>query len=164
MRKKIKDMNYMYPIRTEKAGINGTENKIIFTKEVWMASGLNTWKIEDMFDNIENVEFALMWGSRDKIISDSFTVNIPKQNNNIADFDIVEISDSKKITIECGKEQWTEKYDIIYDKHNKVLSYNNALGFIVEQDQEYCKDITGFIETVKKFYTDKGGICNVIEE
>ena len=43
-------MNYIYPIRTEKAGINGTENKIVFSKEVWMASGANTWKLDGMFD------------------------------------------------------------------------------------------------------------------
>ena len=144
MRKKIKDMNYVYPIRTEKAGINGTENKIVFTKEVWMASGMNTWKIEDMFNNIENVEFALMWGSRDKIIADSFTVDIPKQNNNIADFEIVEVYDSKKMIIECGFDKNSlglEKYEISYDKNNKVLSYHNNLAFIIKTNEEYCKDI-----------------------
>lgn len=163
MRKKIKDMNYISPIRVEKAGINSTENKIVFSKEVWMATGLNTYKLNDMFDNIEDVEFALMWGSKSKIIADFFTVNIPKQNNNIADFDIIEMSDAKQITIECGKEMWTEEYKIIYDKDNKVLSYNNALGFIVKENEEYCKDITGFIETVKKYYTERDCICNIIE-
>ena len=57
-------MNYIYPIRTEKAEINGTENKIVFSKEVWMASGANTWKLDGMFDNIKDVEFALMWKRR----------------------------------------------------------------------------------------------------
>ena len=167
IRKKIKEMNYINPIRVEKAGINGTENKIVFTKEVWMSSGANVWRLDGMFDNIEDAEFALMWGSRDKIIADTFTVDIPKQNNNIADFEFVEMSDSKKIILECGFERFAtqiEKYEINYDKNNKVLSYSNNLGFIVKTNEEYCEDITGFIETVKKYYTDRDGICNIIEE
>ena len=167
MRKKIKEMNYIYPIRVEKAGINSTENKIVFTKEVWMSSGLNVWRLNDMFENIEDVEFALMWGSKDKIIADSFIVDIPKQNNNIADFEFVEMSDSKKIILECGFERYAsqiEKYEINYDKYNKVLSHDNNLGFIIKENAEYCKDITGLIETVKKYYTEREGICNIIEE
>lgn len=163
IRKKIKEMNYINPIRVEKAGINGTENKIVFTKEVWMSSGANVWRLDGMFDNIEDVEFALMWGSRDKIIADTFSVDIPKQNNNIADFEFVEMSDSKKVIIECEVEHHLtsiEKYEISYDKYNKVLSYSNNLGFIVKTNEEYCEDITGFIETVKKYYTDRDGICN----
>ena len=167
MRKKIKEMNYIYPTRVEKAGINSTENKIVFSKEVWMASGLNVWRLNDMFENIEDVEFALMWGSKDKIIADSFIVDIPKQNNNIADFEFVEMSDSKKIILECGFERYAsqiEKYEINYDKYNKVLSYHNNLGFIINKNAEECKDITGLIETVKKYYTEREGICNIIEE
>ena len=166
IRKKIKEMNYINPIRVEKAGINGTENKIVFTKEVWMSTGANVWRLDGMFDNIEDVEFALMWGSRDKIIADTFSVDIPKQNNNIADFEFVEMSDSKKIILECGFERFAsqiEKYEINYDKYNKVLSYSNNLGFIVKTNEEYCNDITGFIETVKKYYIDREGICNIIE-
>lgn len=164
IRKKIKDMNYIYPTRIEKKGINSTENKIVFSKEVWMAAGANVWMLDGMFDNIEDIEFSLMWGSRDKIIADSFTAHIPKQNNNIADFEVVEMSDSKQITIECGQEPCTEKYEIICDKDNKVLSYNSGLGFIVKTNEEYCKDITGFIETVKRYYTERDCICNVVEE
>ena len=157
-------MNYIYPIRTEKAGINGTENKIVFSKEVWMASGANTWKLDGMFDNINDVEFALMWGSRDKIIADSFTVDIPKQNNNIANFDIVEISDSKQITIECGDKYSTTQYDISYDKDNRVLSVNSNLEYIVEANEECYSDITSFIETIKKYYIERDGICNVVQK
>ena len=167
IRKKIKDMNYIYPIRTEKAGINGTENKIVFSKEVWMASGANTWKLDGMFDNINDVEFALMWGSRDKIIADSFTVDIPKQNNNIANFDIVEVYDSQQIIIECGFEKYApgvQEYEISYDKDNKVLSVNSNLEYIVKVNEECYNDITSFIETVKKYYIDRGGICNVVQE
>ena len=164
IRKNDGTMNYIFPTRTEKAGINGTENKIIYSKDISQNAGLNKWRLQDIFDDINNVQFALMYGSKSKIIADSYTVNIPKQNNNIADFDIVEISDSKKITIECGKEPWTEKYDIIYDKNNKVLSYNNALGFIVKANEENCKDITGLLETVKKYYVERDCICRIIEE
>ena len=164
MRKKIKDMNYIYPTRVEKAGINSTENKIVFSKDVTISAGLNVWKLNGMFDNIEDVEFALMWGSKSKIIADSFTVDIPKQNNNIADFDFVEMSDPKQITIECGKEPWTEKCEIIYDKYDKVLSYSNNIGFIIKANEEKCKDITGFIETVKNYFIEREGICNIIEE
>ena len=164
MRKKIKDMNYIYPVRVEKAGINSNENKIFFTKEVFGSAGTNVWKIEDMFDNIENVEFALMWGSKSKIIADTFTVDIPKQNNNTADFEIIENYDSKQITIEYGFNNFTEKCEVIYDKDDKVLRYNNNVGFIINSNKEYCKDVTGFVETVKKFYTERDFVCNIIEE
>lgn len=167
IRKKIKDMNYIYPTRTEKAGINGTENKIVFSKEVWTAAGANVWKLDGMFENIEDVEFALMWGSRDKIIADSFVVNIPKQNNNTATFDIIEVYDSNKITIECGFEKYitnTEKYEIIYDKNNKVLSYSNNIGYIITSSGKSCDDISSFIETVKEYYLDRGGFFNIVED
>ena len=164
MRKKIKDMNYIHPIRTEKAGINGTENKIVFSKDLFGVAGANIWKIEDVFDNIENVEFALMWGGRSKIIADSFTVNIPKQNNNIADFEISKVYEPNKIIIECGFfENDLEKYEISYDENNKVLSYGN-FKHIVRVNNEVCKDITGLIETAKKYYTERKGICKIIEE
>ena len=164
MRKKIKDMNYIHPIRTEKAGINGTENIIVFSKDLFGVAGANIWKIEDMFDNIENVEFALMWGGRSKIIADSFTVNIPKQNNNIADFEIAEVYEANKIIIECGfNEKNLKKYEINYDNNNMILSYGNY-GQSVRINNEVCNDITELIEIAKKYYTEREGICNIIEE
>ena len=54
-----------------------------------MSAGLNTWKLQDMFDDISNVEFALMWGNKSKTIAKAFSVNIPKQNNSIADFEVL---------------------------------------------------------------------------
>ena len=99
LRKKIKEMNYIHPIRVEKSGINSKENKIVFLKDITMSAGMNTWKLQDMFDDISNVEFALMWGSRSKIIANAFTVNLPKQNNNIAVFKKVLFSILHNITL-----------------------------------------------------------------
>ena len=164
LRKKIKEMNYIHPIRVEKSGINSKENKIVFLKDITMSAGMNTWKLQDMFDDISNVEFALMWGSRSKIIANAFTVNLPKQNNNIADFEVVEIYDAKYITLECGFDEYDHnKYEICYDKDNRVISYHNNLSYIIKINEGCCDDIITFIEAVKKYYTDRGGICNELE-
>ena len=165
LRKKIKEMNYIYPTRVEKAGINSKENKIVFLKDITMSAGLNTWKLQDMFDDINNVEFALMWGNRSKTIADAFTVNIPKQNNNIADFDVLDVYDAKFITLECGFDEYEiNKFEICYDdKDNKVLSYHQNLSYIVKINPGGCDDINTFIKAVEKYYTDRNGTCNIIK-
>lgn len=166
IRKKMKEMNYIYPTRTEKAGVDGTENKIVFSKEVWRAAGANVWKLDDMFDDISDVEFALMWGSRDKIIADPFNVDIPKQSNNIADFNVIESYEPKKMILECESEIFrgkTEKYEISYDKDNKVLSFDDHLGYVVSYNEEYYKDVTTFVEKIKDYYERHGEVCNIVE-
>ena len=166
VRKKMKEMNYIYPTRTEKAGVDGTENKIVFSKEVWRAAGANVWKLDDMFDDISDVEFALMWGSRDKIIADPFNVDIPKQSNNIADFNVIESYEPKKMILECETEIFRgkmEKYEISYDKDNKVLSFDDYLGYVVSYNEEYYKDVTTFVEKIKDYHERHGKICNIVE-
>ena len=93
LRRNNGEMNYIYPIKTERKGINGTENKITFSKDLFGAAGLNIISLGDLHENLDNVEFALLFGSRSKKIADDFTIEIPNQNNSIVKIENVEIND-----------------------------------------------------------------------
>ena len=93
LRRNNGEMNYIYPIKTERKGINGTENKITFSKDLFGVAGLNIISLGDLHENIDNVEFALLFGSRSKKIADDFTIEIPNQNNSIVKIENVEIND-----------------------------------------------------------------------
>lgn len=169
IRKNNGTMNYIYSIRKERAGVNSNENKIVFSKDLIGASGLNVWRLENMFDNIEDVEFALFYGNRSKIIADTFIIEIPKQNNNIAEFSKVEVLDTKRIKLECTFEKHgiSEMYDytICYDENDKVLSFKGDMFPPMSNiDINKYTDATELVEVLKKHFVEIGGTCNKIQE
>lgn len=93
LRKNNGQMNYIYPTKIEEKGINSTENKAIFSRSLDGVAGLNTISLQDLDKNLENIEFALLYGSRSKIIAEEFTIQIPEQDNQTAKIDNIEIVD-----------------------------------------------------------------------
>lgn len=70
-----------------------TENKAIFSRSLDGVAGLNTISLQDLDKNLENIEFALLYGSRSKIIAEEFIIQIPEQDNQTAKIDNIEIVD-----------------------------------------------------------------------
>lgn len=93
LRKNNGTMNYIYPLREEINGINSTENKVVFSRNLFGIAGLNVYSLEDLDKNLENVEFALLYGSKSKIIAEEFKIQIPKQDNQTAEIDNIKIMD-----------------------------------------------------------------------
>lgn len=93
LRKNNGQMNYIYPTEIEEKGINSTENKAIFSRSLDGVAGLNTISLQDLDKNLENIEFALLYGSRSKIIAEEFIIQIPEQDNQTAKIDNIEIVD-----------------------------------------------------------------------
>ena len=50
-----------------------------------------------------------------------------------------------------------------YDKDNKVLSFDDYLGYAVSYNEEYYKDVTTFVEKIKDYYERHGEACNIVE-
>ena len=93
LRKNNGQMNYIYPTEIEEKGINSTENKAIFSRSLDGVAGLNTISLQDLDKNLENIEFALLYGSRSKIIAEEFIIQIPEQDNQTAKIDNIETVD-----------------------------------------------------------------------
>ena len=94
LRKNNGTMNYIYPLREEINGINSTENKVVFSRNLFGIAGLNVYSLEDLDKNLENIEFALLYGSKSKIIAEEFKIQIPKQDNQTAEIKDIKILDT----------------------------------------------------------------------
>lgn len=92
LRMKNGKMNYVYPVREEKKGITGRENKIIFERKPLMSAGLNIHTID--FSDIGKIEFTMLFGSRTEIIGEKIEVNIPSKNEETSTFSNLNIIDN----------------------------------------------------------------------
>lgn len=94
MRQKIDDINYVFPIEEQVKGMNSNENKIVFSRNPNLAAGLNLHKMS--LDNIDDLEFTLLFGCTTKIIGKSINLDIPIQDEQTAKINHLEIVDSVK--------------------------------------------------------------------
>lgn len=84
------EIQYMYPIKTEIKGINGDKNKSIFSRT---KSGAGAGIFHLPYDDISNLEFTLLYGTKTDRIGETMEINIPSLNENIAEFKNIEITD-----------------------------------------------------------------------
>ena len=94
MRQKIDDMNYVFPVEEQIKGVNSNENKIVFSRNPNLATGLNLDKVS--FDNIDNLEFTLLFGCTTENIGNSAELQVPTQDEQTAKINHLEIIDSVK--------------------------------------------------------------------
>ncbi len=94
IRQKMDDMNYVFPIEEQMKGMNGNENKIVFSRKSNLATGLNLDKVS--FDNLDNLEFTLLFGCITENIGDSINLDVPAQDEQTAKINHLEIIDSVK--------------------------------------------------------------------
>lgn len=123
-------MNYVAPIKVIKKNVNGDENKIIFSRDTFGVSGLNIR--QGMLDDINNLEFTLLFGDVDEIVGNEFVVNIPDQKNSKSKISHMKINDTNALTYTY--ELPTRVYDLekgettINEPHYaEIDSYNNEL-------------------------------------
>ena len=118
-------MNYVTPIKIEEKGLTSDENKIAFSRSTWGASGLN---IKDgMLEDLNKLEFTLLYGDVDELIGEPLTVEIPEQTDYKARINNVQINDTK-----------AEKYTYIkqvnvYDENTETTKTENR-EFDIEID------------------------------
>lgn len=91
IRQKISDMNYIFPIEEQIKGVNSNKNKIVFSRNTNLATGLNLHKMS--LDNIDNLEFTLLFGSTTENIGNSVNLDVPTQDEQTAKINNLEIVD-----------------------------------------------------------------------
>lgn len=94
IRQKIDDMNYVFPVEEQIKGVNSKENKIVFSRSANLATGLNLDKVS--LDNIDNLEFTLLFGCTNENIGNSVNVDVPTQDEQTAKINNLEIIDTVK--------------------------------------------------------------------
>lgn len=92
IREKIDDMNYVFPVEEQIKGVNSNENKIVFSRNASLATGLNLEKIS--LDNIDNLEFTLLFGCTTENIGNPINLIVPAQDEQIAKISNIQIIDS----------------------------------------------------------------------
>lgn len=154
IRNKNQKMNYVYPHEEKKVGINGEENQIIFSRKTVGASGLNIK--EGMFDNLDDIEFTLLWGEKSQRIAENIEIEIPEQSNNIIKLKKINIAEANKIKLTGDSSKYDNlkiKKEIYYDENRKILFINTNQflgdGGISIKDYPYLDD---YIEALKNFY------------
>lgn len=154
IRNKNQKMNYVYPHEEKKVGINGEENQIIFSRKTVGASGLNIK--EGMFDNLDDIEFTLLWGEKSQRIAEDIEIEIPEQSNNIIKLKKINIAEANKIKLTGDSSKYDNlkiKKEIYYDENRKILFINTNQflgdGGISIKDYPYLDD---YIEALKNFY------------
>lgn len=91
IREKIDDMNYVHAAEQEIKGVNSKENRIIFSRNTYMAAGLNLHKMS--LDNLDNLEFTLLFGCVTEKVGEPVNLEIPTQDDNTAKINNLEIID-----------------------------------------------------------------------
>lgn len=94
IRQKIDDINYVFPAEEQIKGVNSNENKIVFSRNTNLATGRNLDKVS--LDNIDNLEFTLLFGCTNESIGNSVSVDVPTQDEQTAKINNVEIIDFAK--------------------------------------------------------------------
>lgn len=94
IREKIDDMNYIFPVEEQIKGVNSNENKIVFSRNPDLAAGLNLHKMS--LDNIDNLEFTLLFGCTTEKIGNSINLDVPTQDEQTATINNLKIVDFEK--------------------------------------------------------------------
>lgn len=134
--------------------------------------------IAEKFDNVENLEFSLLFGYESHINGETIELEIPKQNDNIADLGDVKDINGKVVTLDCSYEEETlfdnlehaHTYKIFYDENDKVLYLDEFIDDMPCYTDYYYDDVgldanvNELIEKFKKEYEEHNGKCEVIYE
>lgn len=84
--------NYSHPTLEEITGINGNKNKAVFSR-TRRGAGIN--QNHEVYDDISNLEFTLLYGTKTDIIGEIMEIDIPPLNEDIAEFKNINIIDIK---------------------------------------------------------------------
>ena len=138
-------MNYIYPTDEIEKDLTGTENKIIFSRSEkyrtgFRGNGMSEEEYENMLDDLEDVQFTLLFGSITEQIGTTIELKVPIQNqenaviknvrfvsNNSQDNidNILEVSNDR-IRKEFSEEEITQLALETYKKYLKLEIYQNS--------------------------------------
>ena len=116
IRNKNADMNYIYSTNEYKKDVNSDENKIEFARDNDFKSGLNVDKVS--LENINNLEFTLLFGSTTELTGEPLKISIPDRDNSDLKFENIEISnynfDREDAVLNLEDTSCGVKFDIVY--------------------------------------------------
>lgn len=96
VRIKNKTMNYKFPRYLEYEGIDGDENKIVYTKDGSMMAGIYLAGHERL-DNLDELEFAMFYNVKYDVLSEVLAFNWDKnESNEIATIENIEFTEFVK--------------------------------------------------------------------
>lgn len=91
IREKNKGFNYIHMTNEEQKNLNSRENRIVFSKDPSGAAGAGMHN--ERLDNLENLEFTLLFGSISEKLGKEFILDSPKLNEENAKIDNLEVTD-----------------------------------------------------------------------
>ncbi len=114
-------VNYTYPTTEEIKGINGIENKSIFSRTI-RGAGCN--QSYELYEDLNNLEFTLLYGTKTERIGETVEINIPPLNEEMAQFNNIKFS------------------DIIKDKNSEKEYPNMSSKYISKENlpEDYTKE------------------------
>lgn len=112
--KKSKKMNYIYCNQSFKKGLDANENKVIFFKKDALYAGTNIDEVS--FEDMDNLEFTLLFGTTTKFIGKEIKIVIPEIDTNTSKFRNIKITDMK------------------YDREDAIIELKDKIeGFDVQE-------------------------------
>lgn len=142
LRVKSPQMNYRYPRLEKNKGIDGEENKIIYTKNTFMLAGLPLISYP-RFDNLDDLEFALFYNVKYDILTEclEFEWN-PSENEQIAKIEDIKFTEfindiNDELETEYGGGMFSGIITEINDNYLKFYSEYENKDLILSNPKNY---------------------------
>lgn len=142
VRVKSKQMNYRYPRYIELSGIDGVENRIVFTKDVAMLSGMPLLGYDRM-DNLDELEFAMFYNVKYDILADALKFDWDEnESDNVAEITNIAFTEfvnsiNEKLNSIHGVPYYEGVITEVNEKALKFYSENNKKELILENPSEF---------------------------
>lgn len=130
--------NYTCPNLTEIKGINGDENKSVFSRTV-RGAGCN--QSHEPYDDISNLEFTLLYGTKTERVGEIFELMVPSMDENTAEIKNVQIIDLEK-EVEKEYPNMSEKYmskEELPEDYTKEQALSDGC-FVIEMGEVISED------------------------
>lgn len=152
IRDKNRNMNYIHSKKQDETN----SGEIVFSRDLYGSSGLGIR--EGMLDNIENLEFTILFGKVTEFEGKTFETTMPEFSNQKLKIDSINRSKTNTKTIKCTINSNERYFRIEFDKDDNVLGfdgYTNDLYYKVEDKTERFlardyKKATDLIEALEK--------------
>ena len=115
-------MNYAYPTEEIEKGITGNENKITFARHEsyrtgFVGNGMEENEFSNMLDDIDKIQFTLLYGNVTEIIGNTVELKIPTQNKEEAFIKNVNITEIVENEVEPEITTQNEENSVIKNEN-----------------------------------------------
>ena len=118
IRDKSRKMNYICPKKQDETN----SGEILFKRDLSGSSGLEIR--EGMLDNIENLEFTILFGKVTEFEGKPFETTMPEYSNQKLKIDSINRSKTNTKTIRCTINSNERYFKVEYDKDDNVLGFD----------------------------------------